>query len=114
MWNRPGPGGGLKEVTVQQAQEMLDKGGAVLIDVREPYEFKEIHAQNATLIPLSAFGQRYKEIPQDKEVLLICRTGARSAQAGMFTMQNGYSQVYNVRGGTLAWVQAKLPTEKGM
>lgn len=110
MMNRPG---GLKEVTVQQAQEMLDKGDAVLIDVREPYEYKEVHAKDATLMPLSTFGQHVKEIPQDKDVLLICRSGARSAQAAMFTLQNGYTRVYNVQGGTLAWVQAKLPTEKG-
>lgn len=113
MMNRPGQGSGLKEVTVQQAREMLDQGEAVLIDVREPYEYREIHAKNATLMPLSTFGQHVQEIPQDKDVLLICRSGGRSAQAGMFALQNGFKRIYNVQGGTLGWVQAKLPTEKG-
>ncbi len=110
MMNRPG---GLKDIMPQQAQEMLDQGEAVLIDVREPNEYQEVHAKNATLMPLSTFGQHVQEIPQDKDVLLICRSGGRSTQAGMFALQSGLKRVYNVQGGTLAWVQAKLPTEKG-
>ena len=112
MFNR-GSQGGFKEVTAQQAQEMLGSGDAVLIDVREPYEYTEIHAKDAKLMPLSTFPQRLNEIPQDKEVLLICRSGARSAQAAMIAARAGHKRLYNVQGGTLSWVQAKLPTEKG-
>ncbi|MDB5079827.1 MAG: Rhodanese-like protein [Chloroflexi bacterium] len=114
MWNnRPGQGGGLKEVTPQKAQEMLDQGEAVLIDVREPDEYQEVHAKNARLIPLGSFAQRLAEVPQDKDVLIICRSGGRSAQACMVALQSGLNRVYNVQGGTLGWVQAKLPSEKG-
>lgn len=114
MFNRGNRGGsGFKEVTVQQAQEMLDKGEAVLIDVREPAEYAEVHAKNARLMPLSTFPQHLGEIPQDKEVLLICRSGGRSAQASMIATQAGLKGINNVQGGTLGWVQAKLPTEKG-
>ncbi len=112
MFNR-GNQGGFKEVTVQQAHEMLDSGNAVLIDVREPNEYTEIHAKNARLMPLSTFDQHLNEIPQDKDVLLICRSGGRSAQAGMLAAQAGLKRLHNVRGGTLGWVQAKLPTETG-
>lgn len=113
MFNRGNKGGGFKEVTVQQAQEMLKSGEAVLIDVREPYEYTEIHAKDARLMPLSTFPQHLNEIPQDKDVLLICRSGARSGQAAMIASQAGLTRLYNVQGGTLSWVQAKLPTEKG-
>jgi rhodanese-related sulfurtransferase len=114
MWNsKPGQGGGIKEVTPQKAQEMLDQGDAVLIDVREPAEYQEVHAKGATLIPLGTFGQRLAEVPQDKDVLLICRSGGRSAQACMLAQQGGLKRVYNVQSGTLGWVNAKLPTEKG-
>lgn len=114
MFNRGNQGGfGFKEVTVRQAQEMLEGGDAILIDVREQYEYIEIHAKDAKLIPLSTFGQHLKEIPQDKDVLLICRSGARSAQAAMFANQAGLKRLHNVQGGTLSWLQAKLPTEKG-
>ena len=113
MFNRGNLGRGFKEVTVQQAQEMLKSGEAVLIDVREPNEYTEIHAKDAKLMPLSTFSQRLKEIPQDKDVLLICRSGGRSAQAAMFANQAGLKRLHNVQGGTLSWVQAKLPIEKG-
>lgn len=112
MFNR-GNQGGFKEVTVKQAQEMLNGGGAVLIDVREPNEYSEIHAKDAKLMPLSTFGQHLNEIPQDKDVLLICRSGARSGQASMIATRAGLKRIHNVQGGTLAWVQAKLPTGKG-
>lgn len=112
MFNR-GNQGGLKEITVQQAQEMLDGGDAVLIDVREPYEYAEVHAKNAKLMPLSTFQQHLDEIPQDKDVLFICRSGGRSAQAGMIAGQAGLKRIYNVQGGTLGWVQANLPAERG-
>ena len=112
MFNR-GNQGGFKEVTVQQAQQMLEGGDAVLIDVREPNEYTEIHAKDAKLMPLSTFGQHLKEIPQDKDVLLICRSGGRSAQAAMIASQAGLKRLHNVQGGTLGWVQAKFPTEKG-
>jgi rhodanese-related sulfurtransferase len=113
MFFNRGNQGGFKEVTVQQAQEMLGNGDAVLIDVREPYEYVEVHAKDARLIPLSTFPQHLNEIPQDKDVLLICRSGARSAQAAMIANQGGLKRLFNVQGGTLSWVQAKLPTEKG-
>src|ERR1700712_4704902 len=112
MFNR-GNQGGFKEVTVQQAQEMLNGGDAVLIDVREPNEFTEVHAKDARLMPLSTFPRHLSEIPQDKDVLLICRSGGRSGQASMIATQAGLKRIHNVQGGTLAWVQAKLPTEKG-
>lgn len=113
MWgNKPGLPN-IKEVTPAQAQEMLQGGEAVLIDVREPYEYQEVRAVGAKLIPLGSVAGRLNELPKDKDILMICRSGARSAQAAMVALASGYERVYNVQGGTLAWVGAKLPTEQG-
>lgn len=87
------------------------ESGAVLIDVREQDEWDVVHAPNATLIPLSAFAQRYSEMPQDKEIILICAGGVRSAQAAQFAEQHGYN-VANLEGGINAWMADGLPVEE--
>ena len=107
------PNNNIKEVTPAEAQAMLEKGQAVLIDVREPVEYAQVHAQGAKLIPLGTFGQRLNELPTDQDVLLICQSGNRSGRATQAAMQAGLSRVYNVKGGTSAWLMSKLPTERG-
>jgi rhodanese-related sulfurtransferase len=92
-------------------------GGAtpapLLVDVREPSEFVEFRAEGAVLVPLSTFLLRYRELPQDRPLLMICRTGARSGQATAFLLANGWSDVVNVAGGTLAWERAGLAIRRG-
>jgi rhodanese-related sulfurtransferase len=92
-----------------------DAGGAVplLIDVREPGEFAEVRAEGAVLMPLSRFMSRYQELPRDRPLLMICRSGARSGQAAAFLIANGWSDVVNVAGGTVAWERAGLPVRRG-
>ncbi len=87
--------------------------GAVLVDVREPHEYAEVHAQGARLLPLSEFESRYAELPKDAELIMICRSGARSERAGQMLLDQGYGHVSNLTGGTLAWVQDGLPTLEG-
>ncbi|WP_255579013.1 rhodanese-like domain-containing protein [Deinococcus sp. RIT780] len=99
----------MEDITVQEGQSRV-QAGALLVDVREPNEFEEVHAEGATLIPLSEFEARFSELPKDRELVMICRSGARSARAGEYLKAQGYSQVVNVAGGTLAWVEAGLPT----
>ena len=99
----------MEDITVQEGQSRV-QAGALLVDVREPNEFAELHAEGATLIPLSEFEARFSELPKDRELVMICRSGARSARAGEYLKAQGYSQVVNVAGGTLAWVEAGLPT----
>jgi rhodanese-related sulfurtransferase len=96
-------------ISPQEAAARLESG-AVLIDVREADEFQNIHAVGATLIPLSEFTDRYSEMPQDKEIILICAGGVRSAQAAQYAAERGYKTT-NLEGGTNAWVAAGLPTE---
>jgi rhodanese-related sulfurtransferase len=105
------------EITVDEAQRRqtagTPDGGAALVDVRERWEYEEVRAPGATLIPLSEFIQRYTEIPRDREALLICHTGVRSAQATKFLQRQGYERVANVSGGMEAWEAAGLAVEHG-
>lgn len=90
-----------------------DAAAPLLVDVREPHEFIRIRADGAASMPLSVFVQRYRELPSDRSLLLICQTGARSAQATAFLLGNGWSDVTNVAGGTQAWALAGLPVRRG-
>lgn len=99
------------EVDVSEAARLVD-GGAPLIDVREPDEYEEVRARAAALIPLSELTERVAEVPTTGPVYLICRSGARSARAAEYLRAGGVDAV-NVAGGTLAWVEAGLPTARG-
>ena len=85
----------------------------LLVDVREPKEFAEIRAEGAVLVPLSTFLLRYRQLPRDRGLLMICRSGARSGQAAAFLLANGWTDVVNVAGGTEAWERAGLPVRHG-
>lgn len=74
-----------------------------LIDVREADEFASGHLPGAINLPLSDFLERYGELDKDKSYHIICRSGARSAQACAFLEEEGYD-VTNVAGGTSAWL----------
>lgn len=101
--------GSMNEVSPRDAQDRL-KQGALLIDVREPHEYDEVHATGAVLMPLSSFPEQHASLPRDAELIMICRSGARSEQAGKFLLDVGYANVTNLTGGTLAWIQDGLPT----
>jgi rhodanese-related sulfurtransferase len=97
-------------VDVRQAAA-LQSQGTLLIDVREPDEFAEVHARNATLIPLGQLPSRLNDIAEykNKPVAVICHTGRRSVQGAEILRNAGFTQVANVEGGTNAWVNAGLP-----
>jgi uncharacterized protein len=88
------------------------EGDFLVLDVREPYEFVEGHAAIATNVPLSQLKERLHEIPRDKRVYVICRSGRRSRRALNTLREAGYRKVHLVRGGMLAWQVARLPTVK--
>jgi rhodanese-related sulfurtransferase len=92
-----------------------EPGGApaALIDVRERWEYDEVRAPEARLIPMSQLMQRVSEIPMDREVLVVCHTGQRSQRVAVFLARQGYTRLGNVRGGMEAWEAAGLPVERG-
>mgnify|MGYP000054673538 FL=1 len=95
-------------VNVEAARE-LQQNGALLFDVRETGEFKSGHAAGARSLPLSTLRNRYeRELPKEREILIICQSGARSMQACNVLSAAGY-KVTNVSGGTAAWRRAGLP-----
>lgn len=97
----------MKTITVQELKALMDQNADFqLIDVREPNEFEEANI-GGHLLPLGEIPVRFEEISKDKQVIMQCRSGARSANAAMFLEQNyGYTNLYNLEGGILAWISA--------
>ena len=86
-----------------------DDEGVVLIDVREEHEYQAAHI-DGILIPEGMIEQRLDEIPHQGRVVVHCRSGARSARAiSMLRDTYGYHNLYNLKGGILAWRDAYAP-----
>ena len=104
-----------EEISAREAYARLTAPGSetLLIDVREPWEYKPRRAQGALSIPLSQFTQRFAEIPREREALIICEHGSRSLQAVKFLARQGYTHALNVDGGTEMWERAGLPMDHG-
>jgi rhodanese-related sulfurtransferase len=86
----------------------------LLVDVREVSEFNEVRAEDVVLLPMSTLPARLAELPQDRELLFICRSGARSGQVTAYLRAQGRENVWNVNGGMLAWEAASLPVRRGV
>jgi adenylyltransferase/sulfurtransferase len=94
---------GIPQITVKELKRRIDAGEDVqLIDVREPYEY-QIAQIGGKLIPQNDVPQRLAEIDREREVIVHCRSGARSQRIAEFLKQSGYPRVANVAGGILAW-----------
>jgi adenylyltransferase/sulfurtransferase len=94
---------GIPQMTVKELKRRIDAGEDVqLIDVREPYEY-QIAQIGGKLIPQNDVPQRLAEIDREREVVVHCRSGARSQRIAEFLKQSGYPRVANVAGGILAW-----------
>ena len=96
----------MSDITVQELKKRLDAGDQsfVFIDVREPYEYQEFNL-GAQLIPLGNIPNAIADFEEHKadEIVVHCRSGARSGQAKMFMISNGFTNVRNLEGGVLAW-----------
>lgn len=80
-----------------------------IIDVREIPEIAAGKIETAQAIPMASIPMRLSEFDTGKKIVLVCRSGARSAQVCMFLQQNGFDNVYNLRGGMIGWVRAEKP-----
>ncbi|HEX8023431.1 rhodanese-like domain-containing protein [Mucilaginibacter sp.] len=100
----------MNEITVQELKEKIDKGEDFqLIDVREDFEY-ETSNLGGVLIPLGGVLIEAEKISKDKPVVVMCRSGKRSAAAIMQLEQRGFTNLSNLRGGILAW-QAEIDPE---
>ena len=103
----------MREIDIDGLREQLHgEQDTVLIDVREPVEYAEAHVPGAHLIPMGQLASRLDEVPRERTVYVICRTGNRSGQMGPLLDAHGYDSV-NVLGGTKAWVEAGHPYDTG-
>jgi adenylyltransferase/sulfurtransferase len=96
----------MKEISPAELKQLKDQNADfVLIDVREEHEFEEANL-NGILIPMGEVMDRAEEIPKDKQVVVHCRSGKRSATViNALESQNGFSNLYNLRGGILAYIE---------
>ena len=100
----------MKEVTVQELKKKIDQDEDFqLIDVREDFEY-EMSNLGGTLIPLGGILIEADKIDKNKPVVVMCRSGKRSAAAIMQLEQKGYTNLYNLKGGILAWADEVDPT----
>jgi sulfur-carrier protein adenylyltransferase/sulfurtransferase len=103
-------------ITARDLKAMMDAGEDIfVVDVREPNEYEIVSIPGATLIPKGEFvsGAALERLPQDKRIVLHCKSGARSAEALAIVKDAGFSDAVHVGGGVLAWVSQidpSLPT----
>ena len=104
----------VKEITVQELKALMDeKKDFQLIDVREEFEYEVVN-MGATLIPLGNIVLEEEKISKDKLVVIHCRSGARSAAAIMqLEQQFGFTNLFNLKGGILAWIAMNETQAKG-
>jgi len=102
----------VEEADVREASDALPKDGAVLVDVREPHEWRGGHVPGSRHIPLNQLPAQLDALPRTAPIYLICRSGNRSHNAAAFLKRNGFERPINVRGGIIAWSRAGLPIEK--
>ena len=105
---------GLNEVSCAEALQLINHKEACILDVREPEEFKTGHLLNAKSIPLVKLRDRLGEMERyrEKPVVVVCRSGQRSATACALLAKEGFAQVYNLSGGVMAWQKTSLPLER--
>lgn len=95
----------MESITTTQLREILSNGfQGLLIDVREPDEHAEAHIEGSQLIPLKTLPDHLADLPTDREILVHCKAGGRSARAVQLLLDHGFTRVKNVAGGMDAWL----------
>ncbi len=103
-----------KNINVNEAKALIDKGGVTVLDVRTQGEYGGGHLKNAKLADVTApgFEQAIAKLDKNKPVVVYCAVGGRSSRAADIMVQKGFKNVYNVSGGYNAWSAAGLPTTR--
>lgn len=106
----------INEIEAPQLADLLLNQGhnLVIIDVRETKELAQGIIPGAVSIPLATIPVRLGELDRNKKIIIVCRSGARSANACYFLAQQGFDNTYNLRGGMMAWhhhgLEAAIPS----
>jgi adenylyltransferase/sulfurtransferase len=100
------------EITPVELKKRLDAGETpFILDVREPNEYQINRIAGSTLIPLGELPRRYQELPRDREIITQCKMGGRSAKAQDFLKSQGFTNVKNLKGGILEWIDKVDPSQ---
>ncbi len=99
------------EISVAEAYDRIQQGAFVL-DVRSQAEYDEFHLKGSTLIPLEELSDRLAELPQDEEIVVVCRSGRRSRLAAETLLEAGFTNVVSMQGGLQDWRDAGYPVEE--
>ncbi len=106
-------GAGVPHVEAAEVQARLQgQPRPLVLDVRQPEEYRAGHIPGATLIPLGELGQRARELPQNREIICVCASGSRSSSATRQLTAAGFNAT-NMSGGMHAWAHAGLPVKRG-
>jgi rhodanese-related sulfurtransferase len=100
------------EISVEEAVSKRNSG-AFILDVRQPEEWSEFHVPDSTLIPLGELASRLNELPKDQEIVIVCRSGNRSAQGRDILLEASFTQVTSMAGGLTQWKAEGYPTVSG-
>lgn len=100
------------EISVSDAAQMKTDG-ALMLDVREQSEWDEFHMPDARLIPLAQLESRLNDLPKDRDIVVVCRSGNRSAAGRDTLLQAGFTRVTSMAGGMNDWKASGLPTLTG-
>jgi len=100
------------EITPVELKAKLDAGETpFILDVREPNEYQINKIPGSTLIPLGELPRRYQELPKDRQIVTQCKMGGRSAKAQDFLKTVGFTDVLNLKGGILEWIDKVDPSQ---
>jgi rhodanese-related sulfurtransferase len=105
------PSNTIKEIDASELAQWVNDATHDLrvIDVRQMQEIAMGTVPRAEPLPLHTLPAKVHELSREEKMVMVCRSGARSAQACMFLQQQGFSNVYNLRGGMMGWVQSGFP-----
>lgn len=104
---------GDKSVTALEAVRMINDQDAIIIDLRDPGDYKAGHALNARNIPLTRLGEQADKITSKKAqpIIVYCKTGTQSVSARQTLENAGYAQVYSLKGGLYGWQESNMPMQ---
>lgn len=103
----------MQHITAHELNEWLSdeqRPKPVLLDVREPDEFAAYSIAGSVPMPMRTVPARLHELDRKAQIVMVCRSGARSFHAGLFLKQNGFEHVYNLSGGVMAWAHIERAT----
>ena len=103
-----------QNLNVNEFEQGMTQNEAVIIDVRTPMEYQEGHIKNSKLIDISDrdFESQIERLDKNKTYYVYCRSGGRSSSASQIMVEKGFTKVYNLQGGMIAWSGAKKTVEK--